>query len=127
MTNARFPFYQNGIYNIGTAGGQTKASTGYTFQFIQKQSRQIVELLSNNQPLQNIVAAPARFHFYDSVLLQLLTQKKLAVRRYLPGFSSEIKPQLSSNFSTMKPLCPKSWPLSALYRWEHLQRLQFSS
>jgi len=75
MTNARFPFYQNGIYHIGTAGGQTKASTGYTFQFIQKQSKQIVERLERNQSLQDITNPPARFHFYDSVLLQLLFDK----------------------------------------------------
>ena len=75
MTNARFPFYQNGIYNIGTAGGQTKASTGYTFQFIQKQSQQIVERLERNQSLKDITNSPARFHFYDSVLLQLLYDK----------------------------------------------------
>ena len=75
MTNARFPFYQNGIYHIGTAGGQTKASTGYTFQFIQKQSRHIVERLESNQSLKDITSTPARFHFYDSVLLRLLVDK----------------------------------------------------
>jgi lycopene beta-cyclase len=75
MTNARFPFYQNGIYHIGTAGGQTKASTGYTFQFIQKQSRHIVERLESNQSLNDITSTPARFRFYDSVLLQLLVDK----------------------------------------------------
>ncbi len=75
MTSARFPFYHNGLYHIGTAGGQTKASTGYTFQFIQKQSRQIVERLEKNQSLKDISSSPARFHFYDSILLQLLFDK----------------------------------------------------
>jgi lycopene beta-cyclase len=75
MTNARFPFYQNGIYHIGTAGGQTKASTGYTFQFIQKQSQQIVDRLGRNQSLKEITSTPARFRFYDNVLLQLLFDK----------------------------------------------------
>jgi len=75
MTNTRFPFYQNGIYNIGTAGGQTKASTGYTFQFIQKQSLLIVEHLERNQSLMDITSTHARFRFYDSVLLQLLVNK----------------------------------------------------
>ena len=42
MTNVKFPFFENGIFNIGIAGGQTKSSTGYTFQFIQKQSSAIV-------------------------------------------------------------------------------------
>ena len=38
MTNTNFPFFKDGMYYIGTAGGQTKASTGYTFRFIQKQA-----------------------------------------------------------------------------------------
>jgi lycopene beta-cyclase len=77
MTNAQFPFYQNGIYNIGTAGGQTKASTGYTFQFIQKQTSRIVDFLSAGQSLHQLKPAPARFNFYDSVLLQLLSKRTI--------------------------------------------------
>jgi lycopene beta-cyclase len=34
MTNQLFQFYNNGMYNIGTVGGNTKPSTGYTFHFI---------------------------------------------------------------------------------------------
>lgn len=77
MTNAQFPFYQNGIYNIGTAGGQTKASTGYTFQFIQKQTSRMVDILSAGQSLHQLKPAPTRFNFYDSVLLQLLSKRTI--------------------------------------------------
>ncbi|MBC7830098.1 MAG: lycopene cyclase [Chitinophagaceae bacterium] len=77
MTNERFHFYQSGMYYIGIAGGQTKASTGYTFQFIQKQSQHIVDSLVQNQSLSLIPTSSRRFHFYDSVLLQLLATKKL--------------------------------------------------
>jgi lycopene beta-cyclase len=72
MTNARFPFYNEGVYHIGSAGGQTKASTGYTFHFIQKQARQIIDYLIKGHPLQSISPTPPRFRFYDSVLLQVL-------------------------------------------------------
>ena len=34
MTNVRFPRRKNNIIYLGTAGGQTKPSSGYTFQFI---------------------------------------------------------------------------------------------
>ena len=91
MTNAQFPFYQNGIYNIGTAGGQTKASTGYTFQFIQKQTNLIVDLLSANQPLQQLRPAPARFDFYDSVLLQLLSKRTIEGREIFSRLFSRNK------------------------------------
>jgi lycopene beta-cyclase len=77
MTNERFQFYKNGVYYIGTAGGQTKASSGYTFQFIQKQSEQIVDYLISGKSLQSMPASPQRFRFYDTVLLRLLAERKL--------------------------------------------------
>ena len=80
MTNRKFEFFQNGMYNIGIAGGQTKASTGYTYQFIQKQTQAIVNCLILSKPLSMIQPTPKRFHFYDSVLLQLLISKKLSGR-----------------------------------------------
>ncbi len=77
MTNRVHPFYENGIYHIGTAGGQTKASTGYTFRFIQKQSEQIVNALINGAPLSSIPKQPSRFRFYDNTLLHILYHDKL--------------------------------------------------
>lgn len=77
MTNYRFSAGGNKIINIGTAGGQTKASSGYTFRFIQKHSAVLVRQFSGQFPLS--AKPPARFHFYDSVLLNILH------RRSLPG------------------------------------------
>jgi lycopene beta-cyclase len=78
MTNHRFTRQHNHIINIGTAGGQTKGSSGYTFYFIQQHCQQLVESLVNRgHPF--VAATPRRFHFYDSVLLQVLD------RDYLPG------------------------------------------
>ena len=77
MTNQDFPTYRNGIYFIGTAGGQTKASTGYTFRFIQKQAGEIVnELISDRFFSQNI-KTKKRFIFYDSTLLHILSNNLL--------------------------------------------------
>jgi lycopene beta-cyclase len=77
MTNEKFNAFENGMYNIGTAGGQTKPSTGYTFQFIQKQAKQIVEslILYNEPSMKNYTNN--RFHFYDSTLLHILSENKL--------------------------------------------------
>jgi lycopene beta-cyclase len=75
MTNENFPCFKNGMYFIGTAGGQTKASTGYTFQFIQKQADEIVaQLISKGSPSKKI-KLKKRFYFYDSVLLHILSKK----------------------------------------------------
>ena len=77
MTNRKFSFYESDLYNIGTAGGQTKASSGYTFQFIQKQSQIIVDSLIKGSSLKQIQSTPMRFRFYDNTLLYILYHKKL--------------------------------------------------
>ena len=76
MTDLQFPLQQGKVFFIGTAGGQTKASTGYTFQFIQKQTDFIVQaLLKTGAPA--AYKQPARFRFYDRVLLKVLQEKNL--------------------------------------------------
>ncbi len=73
MTNHRFPIGTPGVVNIGTAGGQTRGSSGYTFQFIQQHSELIVErLLQGKSPLVPVPLGSRRFNFYDSVLLDIL-------------------------------------------------------
>ncbi len=78
MTNATFPRKRNGIYNIGTAGGQTKASTGYTFRFIQKQADSIVKELAAGKNYSKTNKEHSRFYFYDSTLLHILSKKLLS-------------------------------------------------
>jgi lycopene beta-cyclase len=76
MTNYKFSPRQNNIINIGTAGGQTKGSSGYTFYFIQQHSKAIVEqLIKTGKPF--LPKPSPRFHFYDSVLLHILQHNTL--------------------------------------------------
>jgi lycopene beta-cyclase len=77
MTNADFSFFKNGMYYIGTAGGQTKASTGYTFRFIQKQADKIVSQLISKGAISKNLKAKKRVLFYDSTLLHILYKKLL--------------------------------------------------
>lgn len=71
MTNFRFSPRQNHIIHIGTAGGQTKPSSGYTFHFIQQHSARLVsQLVKNQKPF--LSGDPWRFAFYDSILLHIL-------------------------------------------------------
>ncbi|MFM8806619.1 MAG: lycopene cyclase family protein [Sphingomonadales bacterium] len=93
MTTRSFSFFEQGVFNLGTAGGQTKASSGYTFQFIQKQSEQIAARLSTinrdgkagqdaqvwQSALLSLKADAGRFRFYDRVLLHVLA------KGYWPG------------------------------------------
>lgn len=73
MTNHKFPVRQNNIINIGTAGGQTKASSGYTFRFIQKNSAALVDaLVKTGKPFIKGSLASRRFNKYDTTLLNIL-------------------------------------------------------
>ncbi|CAN5288679.1 lycopene cyclase family protein [soil metagenome] len=76
MTNADFKFIKNGMYHIGTAGGQTKPTTGYTFKFIQQHSQQIVDcLIANKLPTEP--KTTSRFRFYDSTFLKVLSEQNI--------------------------------------------------
>lgn len=60
------------IIFTGTAGGATKASTGYTFQFIQRNNKTIIDGLVQNRIDMLSNYDYSRFSFYDAVLLRLL-------------------------------------------------------
>ncbi|QTD38766.1 lycopene cyclase [Polaribacter batillariae] len=67
------------IVNIGTAGGFTKASSGYTFQFIQKNVAKIVaNLKADTPPKQPLSFNQKRFNWYDRTLIDVLLSKKLS-------------------------------------------------
>ncbi len=63
------------VVNIGTAGGQTKASTGYTFTRIQRHSMQLVEnLINTGNPNLTRGVLKSRFELYDNVLLHVIAK-----------------------------------------------------
>lgn len=79
MTDYNFKKNDGNVYYIGTTGGQTKASTGFTFQFIQQQSERIVQqLVAGNKLNLEKNFAQKRFDFYDSTLLRILSERKLS-------------------------------------------------
>ena len=66
------------IINIGTSGGFTRASTGYTFQNIQRKTSEIVANLEKNEPpLPDETFRDKMFQWYDKTLLDVLISKKL--------------------------------------------------
>jgi len=92
MTNHRFSSNNSRVINIGTAGGQTKASSGYTFKFIQKNSADIVcQLIKTGKPF--LKKSSGRFHFYDSILLNILHHKKLSGPEIFTPIIKKNKPQ----------------------------------
>ncbi|HEX7846806.1 MAG TPA: lycopene cyclase family protein [Chitinophagaceae bacterium] len=93
MTNEKLSFNGRAAWQIGTAGGQTKASSGYTFQFIQKQSDQIIDLLEQGRSLNELSQTPKRFRFYDNTLLHILYHEKLPGREIFIRLFQKNKPQ----------------------------------
>ena len=100
MTDQPFPAYNGGkIINIGTIGGATKASTGYTFQFIQKQCAMIVQCIKSNQSFTTInELKPKRFHFYDRVFLRVLREKKEPAHKIFTDLFSKLPDALPFKF-----------------------------
>ena len=69
------------IINIRTAGGYTKASSGYTFQFIQKNSELIIQnLLKNKRPSPKKSIRDKIFEWYDRTLIEVLISKQMTGR-----------------------------------------------
>jgi lycopene beta-cyclase len=62
------------ILNIGSVGGWTKASTGYTFKNTTKKSRQLVEFLKTNSNLTKFHKID-KFWFYDLLFLDVLFKR----------------------------------------------------
>jgi len=78
MTNKPFLKGDGNIINIGTAGGQTKPSSGFTFHFIQKHSDKIINaLIAQRDPHVTNSIFLKRFNIYDRTLLNILYNQKL--------------------------------------------------
>ena len=76
MEDRRYPaLYCEHVYNMGTAGGLTKPTTGYTFTRIQRHSRDIVNALESGLPIPQERASSYRFRIYDMMLLNILNQE----------------------------------------------------
>ena len=70
-----YPFWKKNtkrVLNIGTAGGWTKASTGYTFRNSDKKSSQLVDFLQKDNFIMSSFHKKNRFWFYDLLLLDIL-------------------------------------------------------
>lgn len=74
-------WYQPRVMNMGTLGGFTKPSTGYTFRRIQNHTDAIVEgLLSEGIP-RNVSPSEFRYKAYDLWLLQIIHGHPADARR----------------------------------------------
>ena len=68
------------VVNIGTAGGSSKPSTGYTFYFIQKNTKYIIHQLETGSSKLVSPKRKKRFLLYDKILLEVLDKKEISAK-----------------------------------------------
>ena len=73
------------VINIGTAGGSSKPSTGYTFYFIQKNIGYLVDQLKENRKQIIPQKRKRRYLLYDSVLLDVINRKEILAATVFTG------------------------------------------
>ena len=99
MTMRPFPKRDGRVFFIGTAGGCTKPSSGYTFARIQEQCRQIADAAAagtldrfRERP------APARYRFFDAVFLRALRDDPGAFPGHFQRLFAHVPPEALTAF-----------------------------
>lgn len=123
-----YPFWKNNtknILNIGSAGGWTKASTGYTFRNADKLSGRLVDFLLSQKPDMRQFHKKNRFSFYDLLLLDILAKKNergaaIFSSMFKKGKAAPVLKFLDEETSFIEDLkvigqCPKRLFLKALF------------
>ena len=121
-----YPFWKHNtknIINIGSAGGWTKASTGYTFKSASKKSKSLVQFLKSESDFTKFHKKD-KFWFYDLLLLDILSSKnelgsKIFSSMFRSGNSTVIFKFLDEETSIWEDLqviwkCPKMIFVKAL-------------
>jgi len=124
-----YPFWKRNnrnILHIGTAGGWTKASTGYTFRNTDKMSDCLVDFLSDEVDFRDFHKTD-RFLFYDALLLDVLWRSNEKGRSVFSALFRKGDPSLVFRFldeeTTLREdlaiiwRCPKIPFLKALWHW----------
>ncbi|MCD9574816.1 lycopene cyclase family protein [Flavobacterium soyae] len=131
-----YPFWKKNtkrVLNIGTAGGWTKASTGYTFKNSDKKSSELIKFLCDNTSpktlgLLNMKSfhKKSRFWFYDLLLLDILHRHNELGNSIFSSLFKKGKPKLifkfldeeTSLFEDFQVIlkCPKRPFIKALFR-----------
>jgi lycopene beta-cyclase len=123
-----YPFWKHNtknILNIGSVGGWTKASTGYTFKNTTKKSKALVAFLSKETDLRKFHKTN-KFWFYDLLLLDILDKKNELGSSIFSALFKKGNPSLIFKFldeetSVWEDLqviwkCPKMLFIKAVFR-----------
>lgn len=89
------------VIHIGSSGGATKASTGYTFYFIQKQIDFYLKQVKKGK-IKNMYIPKYKYRLYDSVLLKVLADKKIPAYTVFEDLFFKLKIQQVFDFLNEK-------------------------
>ncbi len=68
------PTLHPNVYNIGSIGGFSKPSTGYTFTRVQNYSKKLAHALINDNEIPQEAPSSKKYRFYDILLLDVLSE-----------------------------------------------------
>lgn len=92
MTDYIFQRNDGNIINIGTAGGDTRGSTGYTFSNTQKTITKIIESFKDNgTPFFKEEHISKKHKIYDSTMLQVLADGKYKGHQLFSDMFSKVR------------------------------------
>ena len=98
MTSYKFWKHNSrNIINIGSAGGWTKASTGYTFKNVTKNSKALVQFLQTEIDFKNFHKKD-KFWFYDLLFLDVLNRRNDLGSRVFSSLFKKGNPTLIFKF-----------------------------
>ena len=132
MTSFKFEeLNSNSILNIGTAGGWTKASTGYTFYNTSKKTKDLVSFLKKEDDL-SAFSKKTKFWFYDLRLLDVLANntekgstffasifKKVNVKTILKFLGEESN--IGEDLKIITSVSPKPFILAIVKRFSRIK------
>jgi lycopene beta-cyclase len=123
-----YPFWKHNtknVINIGTVGGWTKASTGFTFKNSDKKSTELVAFLETQTDFRKFYKK-TKFWWYDLLLLDILDQKNEKGAAIFSTLFQKAKPQLIFKFLDNETsiwedlqiilICPKGLFITALLK-----------
>lgn len=95
------PFWEKNskrVLHIGSAGGWTKASTGYTFKNSVKYSKRVAAVLKKEEVDFTDFFKPNRFTFYDSLFVDVLFRENQLGYNLFGGMFSRVKTETVFRF-----------------------------
>lgn len=124
-----YPFWKRNtkrILNIGTAGGWTKASSGFTFSNSDKESKKVVRFLNEKVIDFRKFKKSNRFTFYDDLFVDVLHRKNFLGEQIFSSMFTKSDPKLILKFLDEKTSvledfrvilsCPKKEFLKSFFR-----------